>query len=158
MGRRPTREGSMRALRHELEPWECVQPSLGALSCSGPALRGILGLCPPPHIFTQGPLRPGHSLQPVSLGGERGVPRPHRSGRPGCPRRRRWMLPSTSGGRDPISVARECYRCFLPGQTQNCKGWERGHTGKNGSPRIGGAPHTQQQEQLPALLRKVQNQ
>lgn len=34
---------------------------------SGPALRGVLGLCPPPGSFTQGPLRPGHSLRPVSL-------------------------------------------------------------------------------------------
>lgn len=67
------------------------------------------------------------------------------------------MLPSTSGGHDPISVASECYRCFLPGQTQDCKGWERGHTGR-GEPLIGGAPHTQQQEKLPALLRKAQNQ
>lgn len=30
-------------------------------------LRGVLGLCPPPSSFTQGPLRPGHSLWPVSL-------------------------------------------------------------------------------------------
>lgn len=53
-----------------------MQPSPRAASCSGPALRGVFELCPPPHIFTQGPLRPGHSLQPVSLGGKGGCPAP----------------------------------------------------------------------------------
>lgn len=116
-------------------PWaaSCSGPRLG----SGSAFGGVLGLCPPPGSFTQGPLRPGHSLQPVSLGGE-GRPRPHRSGRPGCPRRRRWTLPSTSGGHDPISAARGRDRCFLPGQTSDwgavCKGWG------GGRPNIRGAP------------------
>lgn len=74
------------------------------------------------------------------------------------------MFPSTSGGHDPLSVAREHYRCFLPGQTQYCKGWERGHTGGRGAPEEGesqnrGNPkHTQQQEQLPELLGAVLSQ
>lgn len=122
-----------------------------------PCLKGCTWALPPiPHLHTRS-IEARTFLAACVTGGERGVPRPHRSGRPGCPRRRRWMLPSTSGGHDPISVARECYRCFLPGQIQDCKGWERGHTGRE-EPLIGGAPHTQQQEQLPALLRKAQNQ
>lgn len=112
---------------------------------SGPALRGVLGLCPPPGSFTQGPLRPGHSLRPVSLA-RRGPARSHRSGRPGCPRRRRWTLPSTSGGHDPISAARGRDRCFLPGQARDwgavCKSWVGGRPGRRGAPEQG-VPGTQ---------------
>lgn len=102
-----------------------------------PALGDVLGLCPPPSSFTQGPLRPGHSSRPVSLG-RRGPARSHRSGRPGCPRRRRWTLPSTSGGHDPVSAARGRDRCFLPGQARDqgavCKGWVGGRPGRRGDP------------------------
>lgn len=112
---------------------------------SGPALRGVLGLCPPPGSFTQGPLRPGHSLRPVSLA-RRGPARSHRSGRPGCPRRRRWTLPSTSGGHDPTSAARGRDRCFLPGQARDwgavCKSWVGGRQGRRGAPEQG-VPGTQ---------------
>lgn len=48
----------------------------GTVPDSGPALGGVLGLCLPPSSFTQGPLRPGHSLPPVSLGGGRGMAPP----------------------------------------------------------------------------------
>lgn len=41
-----------------------------------PCLKGCTWALPPSHIFTQGPLRPGHSLQPVSLGGKGGAPPP----------------------------------------------------------------------------------
>lgn len=44
----------------------------GPVPSSGPALGGVLGLCPPPSSLTQGPLRPGHSSRPVSLGGGAG--------------------------------------------------------------------------------------
>ena len=128
---------------------------------SGPALRGVLGLCPPPGSFTQGPLRPGHSLRPVSLA-RRGPARSHRSGRPGCPRRRRWTLPSTSGGHDPISAARGRDRCFLPGQARDwgavCKSWVEGAQGE-GEPQNSGCPaHSQQAAgQSPAPLRGAGN-
>lgn len=52
----------------------CVRAQPMGCSCfgpvpgSGPALGDVLGLCPPPSSFTQGPLRPGHSSRPVSLG------------------------------------------------------------------------------------------
>lgn len=48
----------------------------GPVPGSGPALRGVLELCPPPSSFTQGPLRPGHSSRPVSLGGRGPAPPP----------------------------------------------------------------------------------
>lgn len=132
---------------------------------SGPALRGVLGLCPPPSSFTQGPLRPGHSLRPVSLA-RRGPARSHRSGRPGCPRRRLWTLPSTSGGHDPISTARGRDRCFLPGQARDwgavCKSWVGGRPGRRGAPEQGEPgtqpAHSQQAVgQSPAPLRGTGN-
>lgn len=129
-------------------------PTLVLAQCRAPALPGgVLGFCPPSHSFTQGPLRPGHSSQFVSLAGK-GQLRPHRSGRPGCPRRRPWKLPSTSGGHDPISAARGRDRCFLPVQAQDwgvvCKSWGGGRPRRRGDPEEGEYPPIQQEGQLPA--------
>lgn len=67
------REGSVRTPAPCGLSSVCYAQSMGC-SCSGPvrdsgpALGADRGLCLPPSSFTQGPLRPGHSLPPVSLG------------------------------------------------------------------------------------------
>lgn len=55
LGLRPQCGGELRNTRGVCEGpvpwaelWECVQPSSGAASFSGSALRGVLGLCPHP--------------------------------------------------------------------------------------------------------------
>ena len=86
--------------------------------------------------------------------------------RPGCPRRRLWTLPSTSGGHDPISTARGRDRCFLPGQARDwgavCKSWVGGRPGRRGAPEQGEPgtqpAHSQQAVgQSPAPLRGTGN-
>lgn len=69
------------------------------------------------------------------------------------------MLPSTSGGHDPISAARGCDRCFLPGLALDW-GWcaktrEEATQGAGEPPNRGSSAHSQQQGQSPVPLREV---
>lgn len=111
-----------------------------------PCLGGVLGLCPPPSSFTQGPLRAGHSSRPVSLGGKGIGPAPTDP--------EGLAAPGGGAGRFPAHL--EVMTPFLlPGGATDVSSQARPRTGGGvqrlgrrrpprgrGSPKTGGIPHT----------------
>ena len=119
----------------------------------------FLGSAPPTRQLHTGSIEARDIPRSLCHLGGGGRPRPHRSGRPGCPRRRPWTLPSTSGGHDPISAAKgatDVSSQARPETGGRCAKAEEEAAPRQGEPQNRGSPsHSRQQGQSPAPPRGV---